>query len=178
MVASVFPHIILSFVNKQGHINPSIQFSHSVMSDSLRPYGLQHTRLPCPSPTPGAYSNSCISSWWCHPAISSSVALLFLPSIFPSIRIFSNESAPRIRWSKYWSFSFNIRSSNEYSGLISFRMDWFDFLAVQGALKSLLRSLLSPPLSVVLLSAVLVIVLNHGLKRLNGKFQKQVIHKF
>ena len=94
--------------------------------------------------------------------------LLLLPSIFPSIRIFSDESAPRIRWSKYWSFSFNIRPSNEYSGLISFRMDWFDFLQSKG----LSKSLLSPPLSVVLLSAVLVIVLNHGLKRLNGKFQK------
>ena len=65
-----------------------------------------------------------------------------------------------------------MRPSNEYSGLVSFRMDWFDFLAVQGTLKSLLKSLLSPPLSVVLLSAVLVIVLNHGLQRLNGKFQK------
>ena len=61
--------------------------------------------------------------------------LLLLPSVFPSIRIFSDESAPRIRWSKYWSFSFNIRSFNEYSGLISFRIDWFDFLAVQGTLK-------------------------------------------
>ena len=67
------PHITLSFVNKQGHINPSIQFSHSVMSDSLRPYGLQHTRLPCQSPTPRACWNSCPSSQRCHPNISSSV---------------------------------------------------------------------------------------------------------
>ena len=65
--------------------------------------------------------------------------LLLLPSIFPSIRIFSNESALRIRWPKYWSFSFNISLSNEYSGLISFRMDWLDLLAVQGTLKSLLQ---------------------------------------
>ena len=68
----------------------------------------------------------------CHP-------LLLLPSIFPSIRVFSNESALRIRWPKYWSFSFNISPSNEYSGLISFRMDWLDLLAVQGTLKSLLQ---------------------------------------
>ena len=67
----------------------------------------------------------------CHP-------LLLLPSIFPSIRVFSNESALHIRWPKYWSFSFNISPSNEYSGLISFRMDWLDLLAVQGTLKSLL----------------------------------------
>ena len=63
--------------------------------------------------------------------------LLLLPSIFPSIRVFSNESVLRIRWPKYWSFSFNISPSNEYSGLISFRMHWFDLLAVQGTLKSL-----------------------------------------
>ena len=68
----------------------------------------------------------------CHP-------LLFLPSIFPSIRVFSSESVLRIRWLKYWSFSFSISASNEYSGLISFRIGWFDLLAVQGALKSLLQ---------------------------------------
>ena len=68
----------------------------------------------------------------CHP-------LLLPPSIFPSIRVFSNESALHIRWPKYWSFSFNISFSNEYSGLISFRMDWLDLLAVQGTLKSLLQ---------------------------------------
>ena len=68
----------------------------------------------------------------CHP-------LLFLPSIFPSIRVFSNESVLRIRWLKYWSFSFNISPSNEYSGLISFRMDWLDLLATQGTLKSLIQ---------------------------------------
>ena len=65
--------------------------------------------------------------------------LLLLPSVLPSIRVFSNESAPRIRWPKYWSFSFNISPSNEYSGLISFRMDWVDLLAVQGTHKSLLQ---------------------------------------
>ena len=112
-----------------------VQFSHSVMSDSLWAYGLQHARLPCPPPTPGAYSNSCPSSSWCHLILCH--LLLLLPSIFPSIRVFSNESALHIRWPKDWSFRFSISSSNEYSGLTSFRMDWLDLLAVQGTLKSL-----------------------------------------
>ena len=113
------------------------QFSHSVMSDSLWPHGLQHARPPCPSPT---YPNSCPLRQWCHPTISSSChPLLLLPSIFPIIRVFSHESALRIRWPKYWSFSFTSSPSNEYSGLISFRMDWLDLLVVQGTLKSLLQ---------------------------------------
>ena len=112
-------------------------FSHSVMSSSLRPHGQQHARLPCPSPTPGAYSNiaSVMPSNYlilCH-------TLLLLSSVFPSIGVFSNESAIRIRWPKYWSFSFSINSSNEYSWLTSFRMDWLDLLAVQGTLKNLLQ---------------------------------------
>ena len=105
------------------------------MSDSLWPHGLQHIRLPCPSPTVGACSNSCPLSQWCHPTISSCHPLLLLPSIFPSIRVFSNESVLR-RWPKCWSFSFSLSLSNEYSGLISFRIDWLDLLAVQGTLKS------------------------------------------
>ena len=110
------------------------------MSDSLRPHGLQHARLSYPSPTPGAYSNLCPLSQWCHPTISIlSCLLLFLPSIFPSIMVSSNESVLRIRWPKYWSFSFSIRTSNEYSGLISFSIEWFGPLAVQGTLKSLLQ---------------------------------------
>ena len=100
----------------------------------------QHARPPCPSPAPGVHSNSTsIESVLpsshlilCHP-------LLLLPSIFPSIRVFSNESALHIRWPKYWSFSFSIIPSNEHPGLISFRMDWLDLLAVQGTLKSLLQ---------------------------------------
>ena len=95
-------------------------------------------RPPCPSPTPRVYSNSCPLSQWCHTTISSCCYLL-PPSIFPSIRVFSNESALRIRWPKYWSFSFSISHSNEYLGLISFRTDWLDLLAVQGTLKSLLQ---------------------------------------
>ena len=84
-----------------------------------------HTRLPCPSPTPGACSNSRPSSRWCHRP------LLLLPSIFPRIRVFSSESVLCIRWPKDWSFSFSISPSSEYSGLISFRMDWLDLLADQ-----------------------------------------------
>ena len=116
------------------------QFSSSVMSNSLRPHGLQHTRLPCPSPAPRVYSNSCPLSRWCHPIISSSVVPLLLPpSVISSIRVFSNVSVFLSRWPEYWSFSFSIGPSNEYSGLIFFRMDWLDFLAVQGTLKSLLQ---------------------------------------
>ena len=94
------------------------QFSCSVMYDSLQPLGLQHTRLPCLSPTPAACSNSCPSSWWCHSTISSSCRHLLLPSIFPSIRVFTNVSVLCIRWPKYWSFSFSISLSNEYSSLL------------------------------------------------------------
>ena len=102
----------------------SFQFSSSVLSNSLWPHGLQHTRLPCPSETPRAYSNSCPSNRWCHPTTSSSVCpLLLLPSIFPSLRVFSNKSVLHIRWPNYWSFSFSVSPSNEYSGLISFRID-------------------------------------------------------
>ena len=104
---------------------------------TLWPHGLQHARLPRPSLSPGVCSDSRPLSQWCHPTISSSVApLLLLPSLFSSVRVFSSESALFIRWPKYWSFSFCISPSDEYSGLISFRIDWFDLLAVQGTLKS------------------------------------------
>ena len=117
----------------------TLQFSSSVMFNSLWPYGLQHARLPYPSQTPRAYSNSCPSSRWCHPTISSCHPLLLPPLIFPSIRVLSNESVLPIKWPKYWSFSFSNSPSNEYSGLISFSMDWLNLLAVQGTLKSLLQ---------------------------------------
>ena len=107
----------------------SVQFSHSVVFNSLWSHGLQHTRLPCPSPAPRACSNLCPSSWWYHPTISSFV---LLPSIFPSIRVFSSESVLHIRRPKYWSFMFSINPSNEYSGLISFMIDWFDSLQSKG----------------------------------------------
>ena len=93
----------------------------------------------CPSPTPRVCPNSCPSSLWCHTTISSSVVPFSSCLQLPSIRVFSSESALCIRWSKYWSFSFNISPSNEHSGLISFRLDWLDLLAIQGTLKSLLQ---------------------------------------
>ena len=103
------------------------------MSNSLWPHGLQHARLPCPLPTPGAYSNLCPLSCWCHPILLC-CPLLLLPSVFPSNRVFSNESVLCIRWPQYWISPFN-----ENSGLISSRIDWLDLLAVQGILKSLLQ---------------------------------------
>ena len=117
-----------------------VQFSPSILSDSLPLHGLQHARPPCPSPNPGAYSNSCPLSWSCHPTISSSVVpFSSCPQIFPSIGVFSNESILHIRWPMYWSCNFSINPSSEYSGLITFRMVWLDLFSVQGTLKSLLH---------------------------------------
>ena len=110
------------------------------MSISLQPHGLQHARLPCPSPTPQACPNSCLLSVRPSNSLIFYRPLLLLPSILPSIRVFSNESVLRIRWPKYWSFSFSISPSNEYSGLIFFRTDWLDLLVVQGTPKSLLQN--------------------------------------
>ena len=108
------------------------------MSDSLCPHGLKHSRPPRPSLSPRVCSNSCpLSQWYCLTISSSTALFSFFHSVFPSIRVFSSESALHIRWPKYWSFS--ISPSNKYSGLISFRIDWFDLLAVQGTLKSLLQ---------------------------------------
>ena len=117
----------------------SVQFSRSVVSDSLRPHESQHARPPGPSPTPGVHSDTSIELVMPSSHLILCRPLLFLPSIFPSNRVFSNESALHIRWSNHWSFSFSISASNEQSGLISFRMDWLDLLAVQGTLKSLLQ---------------------------------------
>ena len=110
------------------------------MSDSFQPHWLQHTRLSCPSPTPGSCSNAWPLSWWCHPTISPSV-IPFSSCLqsFPAIIVFFNEFVLSIRQPKSWSFSFSISLSNEYLGLIPFRMDWLDLLAVQGTLKSLLQ---------------------------------------
>ena len=111
----------------------SVQFSHSVVSDSLWPHELQHTRLPCPSPTPRVYPNSCPSNWWCHPAISSSVVpFSSCPQSLPASESFPMSQLIGMRWPKYWSFSFSIRPSKEYSELISFRMDWLDSLQSKG----------------------------------------------
>ena len=136
----------------------SVQFTRSVMSNSLRPHGQQHARISCPSPTPRVYSNSCPSRQWCHqpfhPLSSPSPA-----SIFPSIRVFPNESVLRIRCPKNWSFSFSISPSNEYSGLISFRMYWLDLFAVQGTLKSLQHH--SPKASILRRWAFFIVQLSH-----------------
>ena len=121
------------------YVHSSVQLSHSVLSDSLQPCGLQHTRLPYPSPTPGACSNACPLSQWCHPSISSS-AVPFSSCLqsFPASGSFL-ESVLHIRWPKYWTFIFSISPSNEYARLISFKTDWFDLLAVKGTFKSLLQ---------------------------------------
>ena len=137
----------------------SVQFSRSVMSDSLRPHEPQGARPPCPSPTPSPPKLMSIESVipsnhfiLCHP--------LLLPSIFLRIRVFSNESALCIRWPKYWSFSLNISPSNEHPGLISHRMDWLDLLAVQGTLKSLLQHH-SSKASILRYSAFFIVQLSH-----------------
>ena len=138
-----------------------LQFSCSVVSDILQPYGLHHARLSCLPPNSRSLltltsvelvmpSNHLLL---CHP-------LLLTPSIFPSIRVFSNESVLCIRWPKCWSFSFNISPCNEYSGLIFFRMDWLDLLAVQGTLKSLLQHHSSKP-SILRRSAFFRVQLSH-----------------
>ena len=121
------------------YVMSSVQFSHSVVSKSLWAHGLQHTRPPYSSPTLRAYSNSCLLSQWCHPTISFSVDpfsshLQSFPvsGSFQMSQFFASVG-------QSWGFSFSISSSNEYSGLISFRLDWLDFLAVQGTLKSLLQ---------------------------------------
>ena len=109
------------------------------MLDSLWPHKRQHARLPCPPLTPRVCKFMSMESVMLSNHLILWHPLLVLPSIFPSIRVSSSESVLCIRWPKHWSFSFSISPSNEYSGLISFRIDWFDLLAVQGTLKSLLQ---------------------------------------
>ena len=142
-------------------LNNSVQFSCSVVSDSLRPHGLQRCRSPCPSPTPGVYSNSCPSSWWCHPTISSSVVpfscLQSLPASgsFQMSQFFTSGGQSIGVSASAWN-----SCSNEYSGLNSFRMDWLDFLAVQGTLKSLLQHQ-SSKASILWHSAFFIVQLSH-----------------
>ena len=131
------------------------------MSDSLRPHESQHAKPPCPSPTPRVHSNSCPSSRWCHPTISSSVVpFSSCPQSLPA-----SESFPMSQlfvWSgpKYWSFSFSIIPSKEHPRLISFRMDWLDLLAVQGTLKTLLQHH-SSKASILWCSAFFTVQLSH-----------------
>ena len=119
----------------------SVQLSHSVLSYYFQPHGLQHARIPCPSPASRACSNSCPSNQWCHPTISSSVApFSSCLQSFPSSESFPmSQFFVCLRWPKHWSFSFSISVSNEHLGLICFRIEWFDLLAAQGILKSLLQ---------------------------------------
>ena len=139
------------------------------MSHSFQPHELQHTRLPCPSLSPRVLKLMSIVSVMpsnhllvlsTDPTVGTICHSLLLSSIFPSIRVFSIELAFPIRWPKYWSFSFSISPSNEYSGLITFRIDWFDLLAVQGILKSLLQHY-SLKASILWHSAFLMVQLSH-----------------
>ena len=129
-------HILKVEIHKSCLCSEAILFSGSVVSNSLWPHGLQHTRLPCPSSFPRVCSNSCPLSRWCHPTISSSVIPFSRLQSFPASGSFLMSQLFAIRWLKYWSFS--ISPSNEYSGLISFRIDWLD-LAVQRTLKGLFQ---------------------------------------
>ena len=144
------------------YTHTSVQFSHSVVSNSLQPRGLHAVPQASLSITNSQNllklmsiesvmpSNHLVL---CHP-------LLLPPSIFPSIRVVSNESVLPIRWPKYWSFSFSNSSSNEYSRLISFRMDWLDLLAIQETLKSLLQHH-SSKASILQCSAFFIVQLSH-----------------
>ena len=137
----------------------SVQFSCSVMSDSSDPIDHSTPGLPVHHQVP-EFTQTHLH--WVDDAIQPSHLLssLLLPSIFPSIRVFSNESVLRIRWPKYWSFNFNVSPSNEHSGLIPFRMDWLDLLAVQGTLKRLLQHHTSKA-SILWRSAFFIIQLSH-----------------
>ena len=122
-----------------GYFIDSLLFSHSVVTDSATLWTIPHQ-----APLSFSISQSLLKPMSTESMLPSNYLilcppLLLLLSLFPSIGVFSNEQTLRIRWPKYWSFSFNISPSNEYSGLISFRIDWFDLLAVQGTLKSLLQ---------------------------------------
>ena len=131
------------------------------MSDSLRSHELKHARLPCPSLSPRVCSNSCPLSWWYHPTISSSVASFSsCLQFFPASESFSMSQFFASGGQSVGSFSFSISLSNEYSGLISFRIDWFDLLAVQGTLKSLLQHY-SSKASILWHSAFFMIQISH-----------------
>ena len=134
----------------------------SAISDSVQPHGLQHARLPCPSPIRGACSNSCPLSQWCHPTISSSVSSLSPPALNLSQHhgLFQWVGSLTSGGQTYKSFSFSISPSKEYSGLISFRIDWFDLLAVLGTLKSLLQHH-SSKVSILCCSAFFRVQLSH-----------------
>ena len=130
------------------------------MSNSLQPHELQHARPPCSSPTPSSLRLTSIESVMPSSHLILGCPLLLLPPIPPSIRVFSNESTLHMRWPKYWSFSFSIIPSKAIPGLISFRMDWLDLLAVQGTLKSFLQQH-SSKASILRRSALFTVQLSH-----------------
>ena len=139
----------------------AIQFSRSVVSDSLRPHESQHARPPCPSPAPGVHSNSCPLSplsWWCHS--SSVVPFSSCPQSLPASGSFPMSQLFAWGGQSIGSFSLSISPSNEHPGLISFRMDWLDVLAVQGTLKSLLQHH-SSKASILRRSASFTVQLSH-----------------
>ena len=149
------------------HLSPSFlicktQFTSVTQSClTLQPHEQQHARPPCPSPTPGVHPNPCPSSWWCHPTISSSVVpFSSCPQSFSTSRSFPMGQLFTSGGQKYWSFSFNISPTNEHPGLISFRMDWLDLLAVLGSLKSLLQHH-SSKASIFQRSAFFIVQLSH-----------------
>ena len=137
-----------------------LQFSHSVVSDCLQPHGLQQARPPVHHNSWSLLKLLSIESVMPSNDLILCPPLLLLPSILSSIRVFSNQSALCIRWPKYCSFSFNISPSSEHSGLISFRMDWFDLLAAQGTLKSLLQHY-SSKVSILRCSTFFIVQLSH-----------------
>ena len=139
-------------------LSPSVQFSRSVVSDSLRPHELQHAMSISNSRSSLRLTSIMLVMPSSHLILCC--PLLLLPSIPPSIKVFSNKSTLHMRWPKYWCFSFSISPSNEHPGLISFRMDWLDLLAVQGTLKSLLQHHSSKP-SILQCSAFFTVQLSH-----------------
>ena len=147
--------------HKKVQTNLSVQFSRSVVSDSATPWTAARQASLSNTSSRSLLKLVSIESVMPSNHLILCRPLLPLPSIFPGIRVFSNESVLRIRWPKYWSFSFNIRPSNEHPGLISFRMDWLDLLAVQGTLKSLLQHH-SSKASILRCSAFFIFQLSHS----------------
>ena len=155
-------HLLLR--SPKGSLKHSVQISSVTQScPTLWPHKSQHTRPPCPLPTPRVYSNSCPSSRWCHPVISSSVdPFSSCPQSLPTTGSFpmGKESTLHMKWPNYWSFSFSISPSNEHPGQIFFKMDWLDLLALQRTLKSLLQHH-SSKASVFRCSAFFTVQLSH-----------------
>ena len=157
MHAQTHDFSITQLLKRPQHTLSSVQFSHSVMSNSTWSHGLEHARPPCLSPTPGIYTNLCPLSQWCHPIISPSVVSFFCLQSFPASGSFQMS---QFFASGGQSIGFSISPSNEHSGLISFRMVWLDLLEVQGTFKSLLQHH-SPKASILWHSVFFIVQLSH-----------------